>query len=387
MQLLTPMDYMCIQVANTAGRDKDTWNDRIGWVMENMEELEDMKVEDQDTFDIAVWNLKNLNEDGLVQLDATASGLQILGAVTHDIRTCEWTNLLGGKDRFDIYTELFNRMPLSQGKGIKRKDVKKAVMTAFYGSTATPREVLKEQDCINEFNQVLESHCHGPWLVRNLCLEAWNPNTEAHEWVLPDGFHSSNPVMNSEYRTFHWSRFNLSRGFDVPVCKPTKSGKSLAANVVHSLDALVLREVLRRNFYTSRFPEQQSYMGNVPEDLLERLNGYWEETGFCSARVLSYLHQYGFRALERCSAGYQQAVYELLRTLPEESIRVLTIHDCFGVKYRYGNQLRKTYNQVMSELARSNTGLHVLKQLGINLVRTDAKNLSDCICHAEYALS
>jgi len=387
MSLFSEEDYCHIQIANSFGLDKESWIDRLLWVQENKENLEryTTEAEEPELYEVAVWNYRNRNKDGIVQLDATASGLQLMSCISHDIKTAEWTNLLGGK-RYDVYTELYDKMELCKEKGIKRKDIKKAVMTAFYGSQATPSRILVQKDLQHEFYQVLREHCKEPWYMNQLLQASWNRKTDRHEWFMSDGFHVVCPVWNQEVKivTFMDKKYAVTR----TVSKPALMGKSLSANVVHSLDAFVQREVIRRLRYTSPFPEVQGDTYDIKEDVLERLHTYFDSTGFLSARVLSYLHVYGFKSLNRCSPRFNEAVYKLLGSLPDERIDVLCAHDCFGVKYRYGNVLRRTYNQVLSELAESDVGSFVLNQVCVKEWSREKKdNFSRCIQQADYALS
>lgn len=118
---------------------------------------------------------------------------------------------------------------------------------------------------LEAFYEAVTQIAPGATLLRNTLINAWQPFADKHSWVLPDGFHAHVKVMVSEdkkieidelsHATFT-HRFYENAG--------TESGLSLAANVIHSLDGMVVREMNRRCNYD---PEQL-------QDALALINAY-----------------------------------------------------------------------------------------------------------------
>ena len=118
MQLFRPIDYIKIAIANHYGLDKKTWETRLDWFSNiGINALNDISVAaklfseaSEPMMFMKMLNqyneaINNLPVDGLVSLDATASGVQILGALTACRKTCQRTNLIDDGIRHDLYGE------------------------------------------------------------------------------------------------------------------------------------------------------------------------------------------------------------------------------------------------------------------------------------------
>jgi len=138
MQKFLPVQYLQIAIANHFGLDKKTWKERLDWFIDNVTDLtyhiEKYAVKASEPmmfrkmvnqFDNAMNDLK---VDGLVSLDATASGVQILGALTACRKTCQRTNLINDGVRHDLYGEASEYMN-TFGLSTTRSDLKQPTMT------------------------------------------------------------------------------------------------------------------------------------------------------------------------------------------------------------------------------------------------------------------
>ena len=405
MQLLTAREYLKVDIANNYGLDKKTWDERIAWFDENEANLLNLVDEAEDSAlffaGVNAWNdMKAGKPIGYaVALDATSSGLQLLACLTGDrsaAELCNVVNYMGenGKPlRRDAYTVIYHKMLdiLGEASRIKRSDTKQAVMTAFYGSEAKPKEVFGEGIRLKTFENVMETVASGPWALNKFLLQCGNPNANRYVWVLPDNYHAVIKVMVPEVQTVNF----LGKPFDITrmVQGTEEKTRMLSANITHSIDGMVVREMLRRCNYDPDLvkavrelcDEGPSEYGEIEGNLemVQELWSHYEKSGFLSLSILDYL--------DPCTIAYvdRQVVADMIDTMPKKPFPVLTVHDCFRCHPNYGNDLRRQYNQILSDIAKSDLLGFILSQvLGQEF---SAGKLDDSlwqdILETDYALS
>ena len=405
MQLLTAREYLKVDIANNYGLDKKTWDERISWFDENEANLLNLVDEAEESAlfyaGINAWkDMKAGKPIGYaVALDATSSGLQLLACLTGDrsaAELCNVVNYMGenGKPlRRDAYTVIYHKMLdiLGEASRIKRSDTKQAVMTAFYGSEAKPKEVFGEGIRLKTFENVMETVASGPWALNKFLLQCGNPDANRYVWVLPDNFHAVIKVMVPEVQTVNF----LGKPFDITrmVQGTEEKTRMLSANITHSIDGMVVREMLRRcNFdrdlveaVRELCDEGPSEYGEIEGNLekVQELWSHYEKSGFLSLSILDYL--------DPCTIAYvdRQVVADMIDTMPKKPFPVLTVHDCFRCHPNYGNDLRRQYNQILSDIAKSDLLGFILSQvLGQEF---SAGKLDDSlwqdIIETDYALS
>lgn len=169
--------------------------------------------------------------------------------------------------------------------------------------------------------------------------------------------------------------------------------RMLSANTTHSIDGMVVREMLRRCNYDAdliTYVKQLCYgvqESNVALeenfDMVMELWNHYERSGFLSMRICDYLDAGSIALVDR------QVILEMLETLPKKSFKVLTVHDCFRCHPNYGNDLRRQYNQILSDIAKSNLLSFILSQvLGQEFTAGKLDNdMWKDVLDAEYALS
>lgn len=405
MQLLTAKEYLKVDIANNYGLDKKTWDERIAWFDENEANLFNLvdEAEDSALFFAGVNAWKDMKAGKpigyAVALDATSSGLQLLACLTGDrsaAELCNVVNYMGenGKPlRRDAYTVIYHKMLdiLGEASRIKRSDTKQAVMTAFYGSEAKPKEVFGEGIRLKTFENVMETVASGPWALNKFLLQCGNPDANRYVWVLPDNFHAVIKVMVPEVQTVNF----LGKPFDITrmVQGTEEKTRMLSANITHSIDGMVVREMLRRcNFdrdlveaVRELCDEGPSEYGEIAGNLekVQELWSHYEKSGFLSLSILDYLDPNTIALVDR------QVVADMIDTLPKKPFPVMTVHDCFRCHPNYGNDLRRQYNQILSDIAKSDLLGFILSQvLGQEF---SAGKLDDSlwqdILETDYALS
>ena len=252
---ITKLDNLKIAIANHAGHDKLTWAERIQWVDKQ-----------NGTFETKDWSEPILGRkavqayidtlDGkstgyVMSLDATASGLQIMSALTGCAKTAKACNMLNTGKREDLYTMISDEMnvKLASKDSVDRKLVKQPIMTHYYNSKVVPEEAFNEKQ-LEVFYGSLNSKFEGAEALMETVNEFWNEGNDLHQWTLPDGHVARVPVVEMvdtrveidelAHRTFTY-RYAKQ--------KPSTNYKSLVANIIHSVDGYVAREMVRRSTF------------------------------------------------------------------------------------------------------------------------------------------
>ena len=397
-QEFSAADYLRIDIANNYGLDKENWDYRIKWFDENEANLDNLitQAEEPALFfaGVKAWNQSKEGKPiGYgISLDATSSGIQLLSLLSGCRTSASICNVVDTGQREDAYTAVYAAMceRIGEKAKIERKDAKAALMTAMYSSKAVPAEVFGEGELLETFYTVVHEKLPGAWALNEAFLALWQKQNLSHDWVLPDNFHVHIKVMGTVQETIHF----MNRPYRINIAKnmPSEEGRSLGANVCHSLDGMVVREIIRRCNYNVNQKEnvlsvlvQSNKAISVIRDKDKMLNTMWNHyinSGFLSARILDYIDQYNIDNVDR------GIIHKMIDTFPEKPFKVLTIHDCFRVHPNYGNDLRKQYNQILYEIGKSNMLQYIVEQITgrqINVVKKD--NFADEILESNYALS
>ena len=410
MQTFTPKQYLKIDIANQFGLDKEDWDTRITWFDEHREVIElDPKhpalrelireAENPAMFFAGsqAWKAAQAGQEigYAISLDATASGAQILSILIGDEKSARLCNVVDTGHREDLYTNVFklmsNRIADLLADPLDRSPVKTAVMTGLYGSQAEPRKAFPNPSRLQAFYQTMEEDLTGIWQLNNWLLDRWDPTAFSYDWVLPDNFHVHTKVENDVQGVFGFAGEGYQ--FKYTVNMPSLEGKSIAANVVHSIDGLLVREVMRRCSYDTtqidkvRFLLRKPFLHALPKDrpqdeLLKTLWSHYQDMGFFSARILDLIDENNLHLIDR------EPLLKLLDTLPKAPFPVLSVHDCFRVHPNHANDLRRTVNQVMHEIAASEMLSFITSQLvGYLQPITKMADIADRVLEANYILS
>ncbi|QDP54394.1 MAG: putative RNA polymerase [Prokaryotic dsDNA virus sp.] len=411
-QRFTGREYLMIDIANNFGADQDgpldkqTWDQRIAWFRANQHQLETLVqvAEEPALFyaGVQAWRAVERGEPigYMISLDATSSGLQLLAALTCDARASSMCNVINIEDkdgnitRMDAYTAIYERMlqEIDDTAKIERDPVKAAVMTAFYGSKAMPKKVFGEGALLDTFYKVLNENAPAAWELNEAFMAMWDPEASENAWVLPDNFHVKVKVMAPVKETVHFA--NMPHDVFYNVNMPTESGRSLGANVVHSVDGMIVRELTRRCDYNRRkivqltqLLEQPALWGDSTEGDDDRmvltLWQRYQDTGYLSARILDHLYPQNIGHVDA------EAIRSLIRSLPEKPFKLVSVHDCFRCLPHYGDDLRLQYNLQLKLIAESNLLGNLISQIigqPITIGKLDP-NMITQIMDSEYALS
>lgn len=404
MQRFTGRQYLQIDIANNFGLDKKTWDERLAWFEEHKDHLLEMmpQAEEPALFYAGVKAYQDvLAEKPIgypISLDATSSGLQILAALTCDSEAAKICNVITADmdldQRADAYTIVYNQMleQLGESSKIKRDDTKRAIMTSLYGSQAVPKEVFGEGLLLTTFLNTMKTVAPAAWELNETFLAIWDPEATSNDWILPDNFHVHIKVMTNVIETVNV----LNEPFEIArkINAPTKEGRSLGANTIHSIDGMIVREMTRRCSYDPAVVarvvsilegDATSSLTSNPKDneMVLALWEHYQNSGYLSARILDHLNEDNILFVE---AG---PIWTLLGSLPAKPFQLIAVHDCFRCLPQYGNDLRWQYNNQLRLIAESNLLGFLLSQLlhrDVQIGKLDP-SMIDQIMDANYALS
>jgi hypothetical protein len=396
------LEYIKIDIANQYGLDKKSFKQRIAWV-DSIKDLH-AKVayaEKPAQFLAGVLALEDAlagRPSGfLVELDACASGISILGILTGCHVTSSNTGVIGSK-RMDMYgecTKAMNAM-LPSDVTVPRADAKSATMTHYYGSVATPKRIFGEEtNELYAFYKAQELVAPGACFLMQELLSSWQPNALVHSHTLPDGFQARVPVLQkckAKIEIDELDHSTLTYIYEENI--GSEFGLAVAANMVHATDGFLVRETVRRcNYDRARLLEVDCILGhasNKPSNpmILHPIEVSARDHGFLSLRGVEFITE---NNVLEFSIGYRIELSALIdETLTRPSFPVLTIHDAFKCHPNYVNEMREVYRDILVELADSNVGVQIIRE-----VRNDptfnytkaSNNLGDEIMKSEYFLS
>ena len=278
-ELLTQegLTALYIAIANAYGKDKDTYLVRELWVLEHLDVLEDFTNSADEPL-IYAKMVRALRTDqrgevvGVpVHFDATASGLQINGALLGCVDTLTMGNCIlpeGTDVRVDAYTTVFNLLTDADsnqslvtrvyGEGavleasalefimsMPRKEFKEAMIPAFYGSEREPLDRLGAA-IAPLFWQAMEDTMKGAFWYLKMLPQLWRSNICEYTFTMPDGHKVYTPVLGSS-TTREWSVMaNDEVSFSEKVMCYKKVSKAFLAHITHSLDAYVMRNIVAK---------------------------------------------------------------------------------------------------------------------------------------------
>lgn len=399
MQQFTGAQYLMMDVAAKFGLDKENWDVRLAWFQENKHQLEELvtKADEQAGYLAGVMAYrkakKGIASGYTISLDATSSGVQILAALSGCERSARACNLINTGNREDAYTIVYKSMNHSLGSVgyAKRENVKIAVMTSLYGSQAEPRKVFGEGSReLDQFYMTMPVELPGAWLLNTDLINLWNPEAYKHTFTLSDGFDVVLKVMSRVDESVYM--LGVEHVVTRSVNQPKMKEVSLAANIVHSIDGMVVREMQRRCQYNRAKIEGvlaiSTYGSRVDRkkdrDLLRLLRLY-RESAFMSARIFDYID--GENAGHFTHEERMEVKYLAEGMLQHKPFEILTIHDCFRCLPNYGNAMRYHYAEIMSQMARSNMLSSIASQItGRHINVTKKGDISQAILESDYAI-
>jgi hypothetical protein len=409
----TGWQWLLIDAATQYGLDKLTFEERMAWTQEHLDDLE-MMSSSADTgplYQKAVLAIRKAQQGlptgHLVGVDGTCSGIQMMSVLTGCIAGATSTGLVNPNVRADAYsacTEAMNDI-LGGGLVVSRSDAKQALMTSFYGSKAQPKSLFGEETPeLEAFYQAAQTIAPGAWDLLQDLLASWKPYALQHCWVLPDGFDARIKVMTKKEARIEVDELDHATfTYEFYENQGQKSGLANAANLVHSVDAYVLRSMHRRCNYDRAMVEQAA--GLIEIEMISRSLSLQFPVDMASfaGKAAYYVDQYNrsdvadvvilpFLDSENISFLSQKHL-ESLATIVQGMLQykpfeLVTIHDEFKAHPNNINWVRYQYKEILAELADSNLLDDLLSQLhGVpGTFKKLSNNLGELIKESAYGL-
>lgn len=345
MTPFTGYQYLLIDIANQYGHDKMLFEDRIQWATDHLQELESLsdKAECQPLYKKAVMALRKAQQGiptgHLVGFDAVCSGIQIMSALTGCVSGATATGLVNPNVRADAYSSVTKAMQdiLGTQFNVSRADAKAALMTSFYGSKAKPKQIFGEDTPeLDAFYEAANKVAPGAWELLQDLLASWQPFALVHSWKLPDGFDARIKVMTKKEARIEVDELDHTTfTYEFYENAGTKTGLSNVANVVHSVDAYILRSIHRRCNYDREMVQNtyrlvqssMQYSENETLDIEGKVAYYitqYERSGIADVVILPYLDSLNVYGL---SLIHRQTLLEIMEgMLAYKPFEVVTIH-------------------------------------------------------------
>lgn len=241
--------WLHIATANVFGKDKLRLSERLQWVSDNMDKLEDLTAEAAEPLLFAkhvraIRNAQAGKPIGIpVHMDATNSGAQVIGAFFACETTLRATNVIPNKDniRNDLYGHILNVLGL---KHVDREVLKKATVPAFYGSTAEPRKFLGKD--VDAFWLALEKAVPAVYQYLTVLPNLWDPRIEEYTYTVGDGYKMYIPVTGILHTDVECEVLGRTLATAKEVQGTKDRSKCFLAHMVHSYDAYILRNIVKK---------------------------------------------------------------------------------------------------------------------------------------------
>lgn len=414
MQTFTGFEYLLIDAANQYGLDKKLFEERLQWAAANLDVLEEYaeKADEPELYVKAVGAIRKAQAGQptghMVGFDAVCSGMQIMSALTGCVSGANATGLVDPNRRADAYTDCTKLMGdiLGTPQQGNRADVKQAVMTVLYGSKKEPKNLFGEDTPeLNAFYKAMYKMAPGACELLQDLLDSWQPYALVHEWTLPDGYDARVKVMEKVQKRLEVDELDHATfTYEYYENVGSEKGLSNVANVVHSVDAYLLRSLIRRCNYDRELMEWAAH--HIERILLERVAGlatsrdeFWfsddfrrlreryEATMMPDIRILDYCQEYELEAL---TSHHLRALGTIVNSmLVHKPFPIVSVHDDFKCHPNNMNHLRQHYIDIFAEMADSTILNDILSQLygTPGTFPKKSSGLSTKIRGSNYALS
>lgn len=269
----TGIDALKISIVNEVYSDKISREEAIAWYDENQDKLQLTTPLSKVYYRDLQAGMLGEDVGSILHQDMTTSGLAIYSLLGRDELGASLTNLIFKGKIADAYGALADALNKEFGiTNLNRSTVKKAFMVFLYGSGSN---LLLSNDIDDErYTSLIEAivvtnnldlELEQVWDKFELAMEAIAPaaiklmnliykfktKDNHYKWVSRDGFITDIQVKSktpTEHKGFSLSLDGKTHRHSINVIenlKDNKYDKSLAPHIIHSIDAYILRCIVR----------------------------------------------------------------------------------------------------------------------------------------------
>ncbi len=426
-QFLSGLEALKIDIVNSFGHDKLTFKDRLtifdtkikprikknttaDYLVKLVQELKFDEPELGFVGLLAYIDYLNNRASGyMVSFDATASGIQLMSALMGDEEGMRMTNLIDNQ-RHDVYTEIYEvvkeywKVKQNSELNLSRSDIKKAIMVMMYGGYKSVMNILgNDRKLYFAILAICNHYIKGASVLKDILLNCISTKVTSYTVVAPDGFTMVNPILVNYQET----RVSPKIGKFTVKYKDlgtVENYKGNAANLIHCLDGLIMREVISRCNY-------KHYILTKMRDILIEyytsdakkptgINPYYSnETDIFKKSFLSIedleemVYNYNFKSfLFHADRSVVDKVARIVNIMLSYSpFEVLGVHDCFKTLPSNVNYVRFWYKEVIAELMEGNVLNDMIKQLPehtayMKYIKPIKPKLIDMVRKSNYAI-
>lgn len=245
-----------IALANEYGLDKLTYSERLSANLDNLKPKKPI---------LAKTIKEHLDKESIsfcVSIDATASGYQILSILANCYETAKYTNLIDSSKCYDLYGKACEKI-LDLTKSNKsvsdiRDIVKKSLMTRGYNSDKQIKvcqnelKKLKIDISLEELTDILdcsEKIIKVKTLINNCLIDTFSSLPDSEQiirWTMPDGFIVEFGNIRKKIFRYKGKMFSTTIKYDSLGWDKKLNWRALMPNLIHSIDAYICREMIRR---------------------------------------------------------------------------------------------------------------------------------------------
>lgn len=355
---------MAIDLANHFGKDKESYENRIQWFSTNQDKLEELteKADSKQLFSQCLSEIRKSQRGEksgwIIQLDATTSGAQFMSVLTGCERGASVTSLTSGT-RDDFYTFIMKAMNVN----VLRENIKQAVMTWLYGSQHEPERLFgkKGEQLRDAFEHAMHKASPGSYELMGTLLKSWQKDSR-QAWKQVDGFEVVNTTFVSEEVKIETPELG-SFTYNLRQEAVSEFEAANAANLVHSMDSYVVRELIRR--CSTPRTQIESWIKSLELNISQQeIENPKDPESWMAGRGMVSLYHLSHMTISDFSHGYCQKQLNILQELVKfKEFHVVTIHDSFGSLPSNCNYVRFCYKELLAEIAESDIIEYLLAQL------------------------
>ena len=307
-----------------------------------------------------------------IALDSKSSCIQLASIMLRDNTALKKVFTVGLKNHKDCkpYIRVFKKFPRELEKDVK----KKCIMQFTYGGNSYCVSNLGTD--VHTFHALYKEHLPLVFTFRNACVAGWNDEALAYSWSLPDGFmvnmECTKPI--SDIPDYCDTRIELEIAgkrhhikpfwsINTPLQKGELGTKGIGANLIHSIDAYIMRELVRRCHGQFRTSLEQISIGELKcSNNAKSIYDMWVQTKMVSLNILNEL-----KKGDSIPQEYYDAIKDVMLTLPEHSFYIKPIHDEFCCRVEFRDEMVQVYNCLLVELYNSTYAEYAARELELNL--------------------